>query len=263
MGNLALRQPPGVLGEIVAHTVAGIPDGEAELRVRSDTARGFERALRQPGIGLIAEVKPRSPSEGALRDLYDPAQLRPLLDAYTAHASAISVLVDEAYFGGGYDLLRTVRSQVNQPVMAKGFFVHPHQLNLAAEAGADAVLLMATLLPPESLARMLEECKSRGLECLVEAHDQQELNEALASPAPVVGVNSRNLKTLKIDLAYGRTLLGQIPEDRVRVFESGIQTAEHIQQLNGEANAVLIGTSLVKADDPSATIVELGLGRGA
>lgn len=260
--SLPLRHPPGVLGDIVARTVRDLdPAPPASPRAHS-APRSLVEALALPGLRLIAEVKPRSPSEGPLRDL-SGAGLDRLLAAYRPAAAAISVLIDGPSFGGSLDLLGRVRDRVDQPVLAKGFFVHPAQLAQAHAAGADAALLMASVLPPASLRAMLEVARRLGLDCLVEAHDDAELDEVLASGAPIVGVNSRDLASLRIDLAACRARLGRVPADRVRVAESGLHTAEDLDAVRPVADAVLIGTALVKADDPAAALRALGLTEGA
>ncbi len=258
--TLTLRRPPGVLGEIVARTVADL-DVDAPVPPREGRGtRSLAEALMQPGLGLIAEVKPRSPSEGPLRDLSGP-HLDTLLRAYRPAADAISVLIDGPAFGGSLGLLRQVRDRVEQPVLAKGFFVHPAQLRQAHAAGADAVLLMASVLPPASLREMLDAAAALGLDCLVEAHDDRELDEVLESGAAIVGVNSRDLASLQIDRPACIARLSRVPADRARVAESGLHTAAHIDAVRPVADAVLIGTALVRSDDPRDTLAALGLSR--
>lgn len=256
---MRVRQPPGVLGEIVARTVAAMPEPTPAL-ASSAGPRDFVAALRAPGLSLIAEVKPRSPSAGLLTPSFD---LERLCRAYADHAAAVSVLVDGPSFGGSYGLLAQVRARVPCPVLAKGFFVHESQLRAARAAGADAVLLMAAVLPPSSLARLRAAASALGMAALVEAHDAAELAEVLASSAPVVGVNSRDLATLQISLPRARQLLATVPPERVRVAESGLHTAADVAAVREVADAVLIGTALVRAEDPVAAICALGLGRSA
>ena len=258
--NLTLRRPPGVLGEIVARTIADL-DVHAPIAVRDcGPTRSLTEALMQPGMGLIAEVKPRSPSEGPLRDL-SGRHLDTLLRAYRPAADAISVLIDGPAFGGSLQLLCQVRERVHQPVLAKGFFVHPAQLRQAHAVGADAVLLMASVLPPDSLRVLLDAAAELGLDCLVEAHDDRELDEVLESGAAIVGVNSRDLATLEIDRAACIARLARVPADRARVAESGLHTSTHIDAVRPVADAVLIGTALVKSDCPRDTLSALGLAR--
>lgn len=261
---MRLREPPGVLGEIVARTVADVADRRATISLRrletmiQGSTRGFTEALQAPGLSLIAEFKPRSPSRGEIRPGASPERIA---EAYRPHAAAVSVLVDRPYFGGGYELLARMRSAVACPVLAKGFFVTPYQVIEARARGADAILLMVNLLPPAGLARMRSLATELGLGVLVEAHDAHELAEAVDSGAPVVGVNSRDLRTLKIDLDRCHELLAAVPRDRVRVAESGLHTAADIDAVRPLADAVLIGTALMGAPEPAAAIRDLGLAR--
>ncbi|TVQ86775.1 MAG: indole-3-glycerol-phosphate synthase [Deltaproteobacteria bacterium] len=251
---LRLREPPGVLGKIVARTVRELPEGAPGPR-RASSPRPFAEALRAPGLSLIAELKPRSPSEGDLRPSVSPEDVAP---AYR-HAAAISVLIDGPSFGGSLDLLARMRSLVDRPVLAKGFFISEVQVRQAWSAGADAVLLMASILPPPSLEHLLGLATDLGLGALVEAHDARELEEVLASGAEVIGVNSRDLTRLSIDLGRAATLLATVPTNRVRVAESGLHTRADVDRIRGVADAALIGTALMTSPDPAARIAELGL----
>jgi indole-3-glycerol phosphate synthase len=208
---------------------------------------------------LIAEFKPRSPSRGWLRPEADPGEFA---KAYRP-AAALSVLCDRAFFGGGPELLRAFRPLVEQPLLAKGFFVAPYQLAQARAAGADAALLIARLLPGAQLEQLLGVCRQLGLEALVEVHNRGELQLALQAGAAIVGVNARDLDTLHIDLAACRRLLAEIPADRVRVAESGLEQRSEIDHLRqmaalGQIDAVLIGTALMTAADPAAAVAALG-----
>ncbi len=254
---VGLRRPPGVLGEILDRTVAELP-GLVAGPPAPGPRRDFVGALRAPGLSLIAEVKPRSPSAGALRPALDVAAV---CAAYAPHAQAVSVLVDGPHFGGSFALLAQVRARVPCPVLAKGFFVDERQIDAAAAAGADAVLLMAALLAPARLGALRAHARSRGLAALVEAHDATELAEVVASGATVVGVNSRDLATLRIDRARGRALLATVPDDRVRVAESGLHSKADVDAVRGLADAVLIGSAFMAAPDIAARIVAMGLGR--
>lgn len=264
--QLELKAPPGVLGGIVERTLADVAERRQTLpRARleamvctADAPRPFADALRAPGLSLIAEYKPRSPSRGAIRPGVTPEDIAP---AYRPHAAAVSVLIDWPFFGGSYAALRRMRKAITAPVIAKGFFVTPYQVVEARAMGADAILLMASLLPPKTLAAMASLAAELGLGTLVETHDEAELAEALASDAAVVGVNSRDLTTLEIDLDGACRLLEKVPADRVRVAESGLLTAADIERVRPLADAVLIGTALMRADDPAAQIAALGLAR--
>ena len=215
----------------------------------------FDDALAEPGLGAIAEIKRRSPSAGELRPNADPAVIAP---AYArAGAAAISVLVDER-FGGTWDDLRAARSATTTPLLAKGFFSTDEHLRTAKEAGADAVLLLLRDLDDGTTARLMSVAEDLGLDTLVEAHDAAELERGIALRARVLGVNARDLSTFSIDRKAQLELLARIPADRIVIAESGIQTRAQgaAAELAG-ADAVLVGSTLMRAPDPGAKLAEL------
>ena len=215
----------------------------------------FEDALRTPGLGAIAEIKRHSPSAGDLRPGADPARIAP---AYaTAGAAAISVLVDER-FGGTWDDLRAARAATDAPLLAKGFFSTAEHLRTAKEAGADAVLLLLRDLDDEAVRALLREARGLALDTLVEAHDADELRRAIALDAPVVGVNARDLSTFAIDRSAQLELVATVPSDRVVIAESGIESRAQgaAAELAG-ADAILVGSTLMRAPDPGAKLEEL------
>jgi len=215
----------------------------------------FDDALSEPGLGAIAEIKRRSPSAGDLRPDADPAVIAPAYAA--AGAAAISVLVDER-FGGTWDDLRAARSATTAPLLAKGFFSTDEHLRTAKEAGADAVLLLLRDLDDGETARLMEVAESLGLDTLVEAHDADELDRGIALRARVLGVNARNLSTFSIDRKAQLELVARIPADRIVIAESGIATRAQgaTAELAG-ADAVLVGSTLMRAPDPGAKLAEL------
>ncbi len=225
----------------------------------------FADALLERPFTIIAEVKRRSPSLGEIAPISDPLGL-----AFTycqGGAAAISVLTDTKGFGGNLDDLTAIASglkngSLKHPLMRKDFIFHPLQLAEAVQAGAHAVLLIASVLGKE-LKFMLKETKRLGLEALVEVHDLHDLNLALEAGAKIIGVNRRNLKTFKIDTTVAETLHSLIPEDRIAVAESGIQSAEDAHQMRDLGfHAVLVGEALVKASDPKVLIKAMQ-GRGS
>jgi indole-3-glycerol phosphate synthase/phosphoribosylanthranilate isomerase len=215
----------------------------------------FADALAAPGFGAIAEFKRRSPSAGDLRPDGDvPAVAR----AYEANgARAMSILVDER-FGGTWNDLRAARAATSLPLIAKGFFRTAGDLQTAAEAGADAVLLLLRDLDDVTCMRLLREAKALGIDALVEAHDGEELDRAINLPAPVIGVNARDLTTFELDRRAQLELLERAPRDRVVVAESAIATRAQgaAAELAG-ANAILVGSTLMRAPDPGAKLAEL------
>ena len=222
----------------------------------------FEAALRAPGLGVIAEIKRRSPSAGDLRPDADPARLAP---AYArAGAAAVSVLVDER-FGGTWDDLRAARAASDVPLLAKGFFTAVDGLRTAREAGADAVLLLLRDLDDGLYVELVRAAEGLGLDALTEAHDGPELDRALALGAPVIGVNARDLSTFAIDrqaqlrlVARARGVRGAEPQRPILVAESGV--ASRAQGAAAEvagADAILVGSALMRAPDPAAKLEEL------
>ena len=215
----------------------------------------FVGALSLPGFGAIAEFKRRSPSAGDIRPDADVIEVARTYER--AGARAMSVLVDER-FGGSWDDLRAAREATTLPLLAKGFFSMPGDLQTAREAGADAVLLLLRDLPDAACAALLRTARMMGLDTLVEAHDAAELDRAIALDAPVIGINARDLSTFNIDRRAQLELLSRAPRDRVVIAESGIETRAQAAaaELAG-ANAILVGSTLMRAADPAAKLVEL------
>ena len=215
----------------------------------------FAVALRQPGLRAIAEFKRRSPSAG---DIRPDARVEELVPAYAANgASAISVLVDER-FGGSPDDLVAARAATRVPLLAKGFFREEAQLEELRAAGADAALLILRDLDDAQAARLMRKADELGLDTLVEAHDLDELRRAEALGAPVIGVNARDLSTFAIDRNAQLELVVRAPRDRIVIAESAIHTRAQgaAAELAG-ADAILVGTALMRAPDPGAKLREL------
>ncbi len=252
---------PGVLGEIVAGVREDLAarravTSEADLRAALadvDPPRDPMPHLRAPGSSVIAEVKRKSPSKGALAEIPDPAALA---RAYAAGgAAAISVLTEQRRFGGSLEDLRAVRAAVDVPILRKDFIVEPYQLLEARAAGADLALLIVAALDDDTLRALHDTARELGLTPLIEVHDEAETERAVALGAELVGVNARNLKTLAIhDDTFGR-LAPLVPDDRVLVAESGIFSTDDVRRFVGEgARAVLVGEALVKDGDPQAAV---------
>jgi indole-3-glycerol phosphate synthase/phosphoribosylanthranilate isomerase len=215
----------------------------------------FAEALAQPGLGAIAEFKRRSPSLG---DIRPDARVEDVVPAYAANgASAISVLVDER-FAGSLDDLRAARASTDTPLLAKGFFSTEEQLRELREAGADAALLILRDIDDDTAARLMRAADRLGLDTLVETHDEVELDRAARLGTPVIGVNARDLATFTIDRRAQLELVARAPRDRVVVAESAISTRAQgaAAELAG-ADAILVGTTLMRAPDPGAKLREL------
>ena len=215
----------------------------------------FRDVLAAPGLRGIAEVKRRSPSAGELRRDADPAALAAAYER--AGAAAVSILVD-ARFGGSWDDLRAARASTRLPLLAKGFFSTEGDLRQAREAGADAALLLLRDLDDATARRLAAAASGLGLDTLVEAHDAEELARAVRLDASVIGINARDLATFQIDRRAQLELVASAPRDRVVVAESGIESRAQgaAAELAG-ADAILVGSALMRAADPAAKLSEL------
>lgn len=237
-----------------------------ELRQRLGTRSGsrpFKEALVRPGLAVIAEFKRGSPSAGAIRP---DADVSAVVAAYErGGAAAISVLTDEPHFHGSLADLEAAREATTLPILRKDFIVEPYQLWEAAIAGADAALLIVAALADEDLQLLLEEASALDLDCVVEVHDDEDLERALEVIDPdVIGINNRNLKNLEVDTATAADLITDVPAGVTVVAESGYTSAEQIEELDRiGVDAVLIGESLMRSDDPEALVRALTLDEDA
>lgn len=229
----------------------------------STASRDFRRALRQPGVALIAEIKRRSPSGGELRPDASAAELAAVYAR--AGAAALSVLTDNRYFGGEDADLQAARQASGLPVLRKDFLVDSYQVYETRAIGADAVLLIVRALEQTELERLLALAHQLGLEALVETHSAEEVDRAVAAGARIVGVNNRDLDTLVTDPSLAPRLRQRVPRECVFVAESGISQPRQIEELAGAGvDAVLIGEALLRAPEPGAKLAELvaAAGRG-
>jgi indole-3-glycerol phosphate synthase/phosphoribosylanthranilate isomerase len=215
----------------------------------------FRDALARPGLAAIAEIKRRSPSAGELRPDADPGTLAREFER--SGAAAVSVLVDERFAGSPQDL-ETARAATTLPLLAKGFFREPEELAELRERGADAVLLLLRDLDDDRAARLMTAARELGLDALVEVHDAGELERAVALNADPIGINARDLSTFEIDRNAQLGLVARAPRDRVVVAESGIESRAQAAaaELAG-ADAVLVGSALMRSPDPGAKLHEL------
>ena len=215
----------------------------------------FRDALAGPGLAAIAEIKRRSPSAGDLRPDADPAALAPRLAE--AGAAAVSVLVDER-FAGSFDDLRAARAATALPLLGKGFFRSEDDLVQLAEAGADCALLLLRDLDDDEASRLQARARELGLDAFVEAHDAGELERAVRLGADPIGINARDLATFRIDRQAQLELVARAPRDRVVVAESGVASRAQgaAAELAG-ADAILVGSALMRAPEPAAKLAEL------
>ncbi|HEV3054584.1 MAG TPA: indole-3-glycerol phosphate synthase TrpC [Solirubrobacteraceae bacterium] len=225
-----------------------------ELPPRPDPPRPFREALAQPGrLSVIAEHKRRSPSAGKIRE---DLTLEQVVTAYErGGAAALSVLTDQPSFGGSLDDLLAARAASTLPVLRKDFIVDRYQVRESAAAGADAILLIVAALTPAELAELHAEAADAGLEVLVEVHDSAELDRALDAGAEVIGINNRDLTTLKVDIERTFELIPRIPDGKVIVSESGLRSRAELDRLaEAGVDAVLIGEALMRSSDPEAAL---------
>jgi indole-3-glycerol phosphate synthase len=227
------------------------------LRENPYVHRDFESALDMPNnISLIAEIKKASPSEGSIRADDDIIARAKLYDSSGAHA--ISVLTDEKFFGGKLSYLHDVKQVTTIPILRKDFIIDPYQIYESKLYGADALLLMATVLSQDLLRKLLELAHELGLECLVETHTEEDIEKVLNTDARVIGINARDLQTFEIDLENIIQLAPHIPSQKVLVAESGIETAQDVVKLRGlGVNSVLVGTALMRAGNVEEKIGQL------
>jgi indole-3-glycerol phosphate synthase len=216
----------------------------------------FAGALRRPSVAVIAEVKRRSPSAGSIREDLDPADRA---ERYARHgAAAISVLTDEPFFGGSLDDLRAAVARTAVPVLRKDFILDELQIVEARAAGAAAVLLIVRALPQPRLTALLACATDAGLDALVEVHTAAEAGRALDAGAAILGVNSRDLDSFRIDTAAAWAILRAVPRDRLAVAESGMASPADVEAAAAAgADAVLIGTALSRAADPGTLLTAL------
>ncbi len=218
--------------------------------------RSLETALRAREFAVIAEVKRASPSRGVLRVDFDPARIGRQYEQ--GGAAAVSVLTDEKFFGGHLEHLSVLRSTIDLPLLRKDFIVDGYQLHEARSAGADAVLLIVALLDPSTLAALSAEAAGLGLETLVEVHNEEELRTAADMGARMIGVNNRDLRSLKVNVETSLRLGPKLPSDCVGISESGIQSGEDLLRLRMAGfGAALVGESLMRREDPGRGLRDL------
>lgn len=259
----------GVLGEIVAATAARVAARkkatslEALLEQAEPSDRSFAAALRRPGARFVLEMKRRSPSRG---DLRPGATVGEVAAAYRGLADAVSVLTEPEFFGGSLEDLTAMRAAVEVPVLRKDFILDPWQVAEARLHGADAVLLMLSVLDDETARACLQMCRKLSVEALVEVHTAEELQRALDLDAQIdgtqiIGINNRDLSTLEVDLTTTEELAPRVPADRLLVTESGIGSRHDVARLAPLVDAFLIGSSLMAEPDLRGAAADLTLGR--
>jgi indole-3-glycerol phosphate synthase len=253
-----------VLDVIVARTRARLREETLDIEDVRRTARdraadkapfAFRNALTRPGVNVIAEIKSASPSAGSI--VADP-DVEAIAAEYAAGgAAALSIVTEPEYFCGSRQWIARART-AGLPVVMKDFVVEPSQIMSGIAAGADAILLLASLLDARTIFHFVGLLEAHGCDALVEVHDEEELDRAVAGGARVIGVNNRDLRDFRVDLATSERLATMMPQDAIRVAESGIRTRADVERLRAAGfHAFLVGESLLRRNDRAAAVREL------
>ena len=263
-----MQDTPDILKKILARKVEEIDArnravslDELSRRVSdADVPRGFLSAMHgridsdQPAV--IAEIKKASPSRGVLREDFVPAQIAESYER--GGAACLSVLTDIDFFQGSDAYLQQARAACSLPVLRKDFIIDPYQVYEARVIGADCILLIVAALGDAMLTELLQLVEHLQMDCLVEVHDAAELERALQTPAPLIGINNRDLRSFETSLDVTLDMLGQIPDDRLVVTESGIHTVEDVSLMRRHGvHAFLVGEAFMKAQEPGEKLAEL------
>ena len=219
--------------------------------------RSLKDSIERRKPGYILECKKASPSKGLIRSEFDP---KGIAKVYSHFASAISVLTETEYFQGSLEYLKTVREQVQQPVLCKDFFVEPYQVYQTRYYGADIILLILAIIDDEQWTELFELAQSLGMDVITEVSNQSELERARKLSAPIVGINNRNLRDMSIDLDTTRRLAAQLPDDVIVISESGYYTRQQTLEMADCSDAFLIGSSLMAESDLKAAVKKIIFG---
>lgn len=262
-----MKQTSTILDQIIetkkqeiaeASKLKSLDDLKNSLSQRKTEIRDFHQALKSKDrVSLVAEIKKASPSEGIIRPDFDHIEIAKIYQD-SGIVNAISVLTDEQYFQGKLSYLTEIKDVTKIPILRKDFIFSEYQIYESYLAEADAILFIVAVLELQELKNLLSIADLLGLHCLVEAHTKEELEIAIQSGARIIGINSRDLKTFKLNLDLFSELISQIPINVVRVAESGLKTSEdlkRVQQLG--YNAVLVGTSIMKSSNITESLKEL------
>ena len=234
------------------------PQADLIKEVRNISVKSsFKRNISRPHhINLIAEIKKASPSKGILRGDFNPVKIAVTYQAN--EASAISILTDERFFEGRLEYISKVKGNVSIPILRKDFFIDEYQIYETVASGAEAILLIPEILSIAQMSKFYNLATELGLDCLVEVHNEEDIEKALAVDASIIGINNRDLHTFKVDLAVTQRLIRLVPQNKVIVSESGIKSYEDIMFLKSlGVNAALIGEAFMEADDIAAKMKEM------
>lgn len=261
--SLKNTQMAEVLAKIVADKTVWVANRklaqplETFQPLLSTSDRDFYQAFSHDRTAFILECKKASPSKGLIRQPFD---LDYIASVYNQYADAISVLTDEKYFQGNFEFISKIRAQVSQPVLCKDFMLEPYQVYLARHYGADAILLMLSVLNDEEYRQLADIAHDLGMGVLTEASNEEELHRAIALEAKVVGINNRNLRDLSTDLNRTKQLAPLLPEGCIVISESGIYNHQQVRDLSSFANGFLIGSSLMSQENVELAVRKIILG---
>jgi indole-3-glycerol phosphate synthase len=257
-----------IIDEIVANKKAELDRLKADFPVKGliqglkmrikqlPPTRDFAKAIKGKGIKIIAEVKKASPSKGVIRKDFKPVEIARTYEANGA--AAISVLTEEKHFHGHIDYLREIKDAVSLPLLRKDFIFDEYQIYESRAAGADAILLIASILEGKEINEFIDLSRSLGMDCLVEVHDENELDKVLSTKAKIIGINNRDLKTFKTDVKNTLHLIPKIPNERIIVSESGINSYHDIDLLKrAGVHVFLVGEAIVREKDMGKKLKEL------
>ena len=231
-----------------------------ELEKLKSPRKSLFKALSEPAITVIGEIKRASPSKGIIKEDFDPVEQARKYEE--GGAGAISILTDRTFFKGDEEILRTVRKSTDLPLLRKDFLIDPLEIDRSFFMGADIVLLIAAILTDSMLEEMLLRCKQMGVEALVEVHNEEELERVLRQKASIIGINNRDLTTFETDLSTSVRLLKKLDNEKRKdyriVSESAIATRSDVERLEeAGADGILVGESLMRCDDPARMIGQL------
>jgi len=268
MKNNLEKNITGKLSEIIKYKIQEVekrqktlPQSKIIKNLGKVKIRDFYKALNKlKQISLIAEIKKASPSRGNININVD---IKKQAKEYTkAGADAISILSDKKFFKGALKYIKQVKENTNLPILQKDFIINPYQIYEAKHNGADAILLIASILEQDFLKKLVNLTHDLGLQCLVETHTKEDIKKALNTKAKIIGINARDLKTFKIDLCNIIKLAPSIPRDRLLVAESGIKTKEDVEKLKqAGVKSILVGTTLMQAKNIHKKIQELKINK--
>ena len=263
-----MNDTPDILKKILARKHEEIAERSARLGLKdlkkyseqASPVRGFiaaiENKLAENKAAVIAEIKKASPSKGILRENFNPAEIAKTYEANGA--ACLSVLTDADFFQGSENYLKQARSACELPVIRKDFIIDPYQVYEARMINADCILLIVAALDDDRLKELLALAHELNMDVLMEVHDQQEMERALATDAKLIGINNRSLHTFETSLRTSLSLLAMVPDDRILVTESGIHTHEDVQLMrNNNIHTFLVGEAFMRADDPGQKLAEL------